>query len=121
MTARLHRLANGLTVAVEPMNGVETLAVGLYADVGSRSEPEGLSGLAHMVEHMVFKGDGHRGERAIAETLEDVGGSLNAWTARDQTVFQARLLAGDLVIGTEIIAALVRERGGRTRTERIGG
>jgi predicted Zn-dependent peptidase len=108
MTARLHRLANGLTVAVEPMAGVETAAVGLYAAVGARSEPSGLSGLAHMVEHMVFKGAAGRDARAIAEDIEDVGGSLNAWTARDQTVFNARLLAADLPLGIEIIADLIR-------------
>ncbi len=106
---RLHRLANGLTVAVEPMAGVETLAVGLYADAGSRSEPAGLGGLAHMVEHMVFKGAGARGAKAIAETIEDAGGSLNAWTARDHTVFHARLLAGDLALGLDLIADLTRE------------
>jgi predicted Zn-dependent peptidase len=108
MTARLHRLANGLTIAVEPMDGVETLAVGLYANVGGRSEPAGLSGLAHMVEHMVFKGAGSRDARALAEAAEDAGGSLNAWTARDQTVFHARMLAEDLALGVEVIADLVR-------------
>lgn len=108
MSAQLHRLPNGLTVAVEPMDGVETLAVGLYADVGARSEPAGLGGLAHMVEHMVFKGAGARDARAIAEDIEDVGGSLNAWTARDHTVFHARLLAGDLALGVGMIADLVR-------------
>ncbi len=91
MSARLHRLANGLTVAIDPMP-VETLAVGLYADVGSRSEPAHLTGLAHMVEHMVFKGAGDRDARAIAEAAEDVGGQMNAWTSRDTTVFHARLL-----------------------------
>ena len=109
MSAKLHRLPNGLTIAVEPMAGVETLAVGLYADVGSRSEPAGLGGLAHMVEHMVFKGAGARDAKAIAETIEDAGGALNAWTARDHTVFQARLLAGDLALGMDIIADLVRD------------
>ena len=111
MSARLHRLANGLTVAVEPMAGVETVAVGIYADAGARSEPDGLSGLAHMVEHMVFKGAGGRSAKGIAEAIEDRGGSLNAWTARDHTVFQARLLAGDLALGTQIIADLVRSAG----------
>jgi len=108
VTAQLHRLSNGITIAVEPMSGVETLAVGLYADVGSRSEPDGLSGLAHMVEHMVFKGAGQRSAKAIAEAIEDKGGSLNAWTARDHTVFHARLLAGDLPLGLDLIADLVR-------------
>jgi predicted Zn-dependent peptidase len=108
VTARAHRLANGLTVAVEPMAGIETVAVGLYADAGARSEPAGLAGLAHMVEHMVFKGAGARSAKQIAEAIEDKGGSLNAWTARDHTLFQARALAGDLALGTELIADLVR-------------
>jgi predicted Zn-dependent peptidase len=108
MTARAHRLSNGLTVAIEPMAGIETVAVGLYADAGARSEPEGLSGLAHMVEHMVFKGAGPRSAKQIAEAIENKGGSLNAWTARDHTVFQARALADDLALGTELIADLVR-------------
>ena len=109
MTARIHRLSNGLTIAVEPMAGVETLAVGLYADVGSRSEPPGLSGLAHMLEHMVFKGAGSRDARAIAEAIEDKGGSINAWTARDHTVFHTRMLAGDLALGLDLVADLVRD------------
>ncbi|MFW2831323.1 M16 family metallopeptidase [Sphingomonas sp. ID0503] len=108
MSARVHRLANGLTVAVEPMASVETVAVGLYADVGSRSEAEPVSGLAHMVEHMVFKGAGPRDARAIAEDIEDVGGSLNAWTSRDATVFHARVLPADLTLAVDMIADLIR-------------
>ena len=105
---RLHRLANGLTAAVAPMAGVETLAVGLYVDVGGRDEPADRAGLAHMVEHMVFKGAGGRSAREIAEAIEDVGGALNAYTARDHTVFHARLLPNDLALGVELIADLVR-------------
>ena len=108
MTAALHRLANGLTVAVDPMPGARSASVGLYASVGSRSETEALGGLAHLVEHMVFKGAGSRDARTIAEAIEDVGGSLNAWTARDQTVFHARVLAADVSLAMELIADLVR-------------
>ena len=60
MSGERHVLANGLTVAVDPLPGAESVALGLYAGVGSRSEPERLSGLAHLVEHMVFKGAGGR-------------------------------------------------------------
>jgi len=103
-----HVLANGLTVAVDPLPGAESVVLGLYASVGSRSEPAPLSGLAHLVEHMVFKGAGGRDTRALAEVIEDVGGSLNAWTARDQTVFHGRALARDLPLVAELIADLVR-------------
>ena len=75
MSGEQHVLANGLTVAVDPMPGAQSVAIGVYASVGSRSEPERLSGLAHLVEHMVFKGAGGRDTRALAEAIEDVGGS----------------------------------------------
>ena len=93
LSGERHVLANGLTVAVDPLPGAESVSLGLYASVGSRSEPRQLGGLAHLVEHMVFKGAGGRDTRALAEVIEDVGGSLNAWTARDQTVFHGRALA----------------------------
>jgi predicted Zn-dependent peptidase len=108
MSGEQHVLSNGLTVAVDPLTGAESVALGIYASVGSRSEPERLSGLAHLVEHMVFKGAGGRDTRALAEVIEDVGGSLNAWTARDQTVFHGRALARDLPLVAELIADLVR-------------
>ena len=108
MSGEQHVLANGLTVAVDPMAGAQSASVGLYASVGSRSETAALGGLAHLVEHMVFKGAGSRDARAIAEAIEDVGGSLNAWTARDQTAFHARVLATDVPLAMELIADLVR-------------
>ena len=106
--AELTRLANGLTVAIDPMPGAQSAAIGLHAFVGSRSEADGKGGLAHLVEHMVFKGTQKRDSRAIAEAIEDVGGSLNAWTSRDQTVFHARTLAPDVGLALELIADLVR-------------
>src|SRR5436305_12446397 len=108
MTGQLDRLGNGIAVAVDPLSGAESAVIGLYTMVGSRSEPETASGLAHLVEHMVFKGAGARDTRALAEAIEDVGGSLNAWTARDQTAFHGRALARDLSLVTELIADLVR-------------
>jgi predicted Zn-dependent peptidase len=106
--ADLTRLANGLTVAIDPMPGAQSAAIGLHAFVGSRSEPDGKGGLAHLVEHMVFKGARGRDARAIAEAIEDVGGVLNAWTSRDQTSFHARTLAPDVGLALELIADLVR-------------
>ena len=67
LSAERHVLANGLTVAADPLPGAQSVAIGLYASVGSRSEPERSGGLAHVVEHMVFKGAGGRDTRALAE------------------------------------------------------
>jgi len=100
-------LPNGLTVITVPLPGVETAAIGLHVDVGSRHEPASLNGVAHMIEHMVFKGTATRSARAIAEQIEDVGGQLNAYTSRDMTVFHARVLAGDVPLAVDMIADLV--------------
>jgi predicted Zn-dependent peptidase len=104
----MQRLPNGLTVAVDPLPGAESVALGLYAMIGSRSEPENCSGLAHLVEHMVFKGAGSRNTRELAEAIEDVGGYMNAWTSRDQTTFHGRVLARDTALLTELLADLIR-------------
>lgn len=104
----MHVLSNGLRVAVDPLPGAQSVALGLYAMVGSRSEPEQCSGLAHVVEHMVFKGAGSRDARQIAEAIEDVGGVINAWTARDQTVFYGRTLGKDVTLLAELIADFLR-------------
>jgi len=105
---RVHRLSNGFAIVADPMAGVETIAVGLYVDCGARHEEARTNGLAHLFEHMVFKGAGGRSAREISEAVENVGGYLNAFTSRDQTAFQARMLADDLALGVELIADLVR-------------
>jgi predicted Zn-dependent peptidase len=103
----LSRLANGLTVASWAMPGLETAALAISTDAGSRHEPAALNGLAHLFEHMVFKGTHRRSARAIAEEMEDVGGQLNAWTSRDTTMFHARVLARDLPLAVDLVADLV--------------
>ena len=105
---RLTTLANGLRVASRPMQSVETVAVGLYAPRGSRNEPAELNGIAHLFEHMVFKGAGGRSAREISELVEDVGGDLNASTDRELTAFYLSLLAPDLRLGVDLLADLVR-------------
>jgi predicted Zn-dependent peptidase len=101
-----HHLSNGW-VASRPMQSVETVAVGLYAETGSRHEPARLNG-PHLFEHMVFKGAGGRSAREISEAVEDVGGDLNASTDRELTAFYASLLAPDSPLGVGLIADLVR-------------
>jgi predicted Zn-dependent peptidase len=104
----LTTLANGLRVASRSMQSVETVAVGLYADCGSRDEPAELNGIAHLFEHMGFKGAGGRSGREISELVESVGGDLNAATDREGTAFYASLLAADLGLGVALLADLVR-------------
>ncbi len=107
MTPKISTLANGLRVATLHMPGLETAALGLYIDVGARSETAAQNGIAHVLEHMVFKGTAKRNARQIAEDIEDVGGHLNAYTTRDHTAYYARILASDLALGIDMIADLV--------------
>jgi predicted Zn-dependent peptidase len=107
ITPVVSTLPNGLTVASWAMPGVETVALSVSADTGSRFEATPVNGLAHLFEHMVFKGTQRRSARQIAEEMEDVGGQLNAWTSRDSTMFHARLLARDLPLGVDLVADLV--------------
>jgi predicted Zn-dependent peptidase len=104
---QLTTLTSGLSVATRSMPALETVAVGLYADTGSRYEPPHLNGLAHLYEHMVFKGAGGRSAREISEAIEDVGGDLNAATERDGTHFIASLMAEHLPLGVSLIADLI--------------
>lgn len=104
---RLSRLGNGTAVLTLAMPGIRTAAVQLAADVGSRHESEAQNGLAHLFEHMVFKGTAKRNARQIAEAAEDVGASLNAWTSRDMTMFHIRTLADDVPLGLELVTELI--------------
>src|SRR3712207_3181210 len=104
---RLTILPNGLKVASREMPGIETAAVGLYAEAGSRHEPARLNGIAHLFEHMVFKGAGRRSAREISEAIEDVGGDLNASTERDATNFMASVLAEHVPLAVELVTDLV--------------
>jgi len=104
---KLTILPNGLRVASRAMPGVETAAVGLYADAGSRHEDARVNGIAHLFEHMVFKGAGGRSAREISEAIEDVGGDLNACTERDGTNFTASVMAEHLPLGVELISDMI--------------
>jgi predicted Zn-dependent peptidase len=104
---KLTTLPNGLRVASRAMPGYATAAVGLYCESGSRSEPAALSGIAHLFEHMVFKGAGGRSARAISEAIEDVGGELNASTDREGTSFTASVMPEHVPLAVELIADLV--------------
>jgi predicted Zn-dependent peptidase len=103
----LTTLPSGLRVASREMPSVETAAVGLYAETGSRYELARLNGLAHLFEHMVFKGAGGRSAREISEAIEDVGGDLNAATDRDSTSFTASVMAEHVPLAVELISDMI--------------
>ena len=107
MSARLHRLANGVRIVCDPMPDLETLAVSVVAGRGARAEAGHQSGWAHLLEHMVFKGAGDRSARDIVEVIEAGGGQINAATSYERTSFQVRALKGGLALALEVLADLV--------------
>ena len=90
------------------MDTVETVSLGVWVDVGTRHEPPELNGVAHMLEHMAFKGTKTRSARAIAEEIEAVGGHLNAYTGREITAFHAKVLKDDVALAVDIIADILQ-------------
>ena len=104
---RLHRLANGVTVICDPMDGLESFALAVVAGRGARQEPAEKSGWSHLLEHMVFKGAAGRTAQQIIEEIELAGGSINAATGYERTSFQVRALKGRLELGLRACADLV--------------
>ncbi len=108
MTVRVTTLDNGLRVATDAMTTVETASVGAWIGVGARHEPLRINGLSHVLEHMVFKGTERRDAYAIAAEIEDVGGHINAYTARELTAYYAKVLKDDLPLAVDLIADIVQ-------------
>ena len=108
MTVQISNLANGLRVATDFIPSVETVTLGAWVGVGARDEGGAVNGIAHFLEHMVFKGTRRRTAFDIAEEIESVGGQLNAWTSRENTAFYARVLAGDVPLAVDTIADILQ-------------
>jgi predicted Zn-dependent peptidase len=108
MTVQLTKLANGLTVASDRMEQVETASVGMWVQVGTRYEAAEVNGVSHVLEHMAFKGTRRRSARAIAEEIEAVGGHLNAYTAREGTTYFAKVMKEDVGLALDILADILQ-------------
>ena len=100
-------LSNGLTVLSEHMPGVRSVALGAWVRAASLNETPEVMGVSHMLEHMVFKGTGKRSAKDLALSLETLGGSLDAYTSREHTSYQARVLDEHVEIAADVLADLV--------------
>ena len=106
-TIRVTKLPSGLTVVTEQMDRVETISLGAYVASGTRNETPEQNGVSHFLEHMAFKGTERRTAAEIAEAIENVGGHINAYTAREQTAYYVKLLKEDLALGADIIGDIL--------------
>lgn len=109
MTVEVSRLANGLTVATETLPGVESVALGVWFKSGARNERDDEHGMAHLLEHMAFKGTSSRSAFQIAEQIENVGGEINAATSVETTSFYARVLSDDVPLAVDILADILQD------------
>lgn len=100
-------LPNGLTIVTEHMPHLESVALGVWIKAGSRDETDQEHGIAHLLEHMAFKGTKHRSARTIAEEIENVGGEVNASTSTETTAFYARMLKEDVPLAIDILADIL--------------
>ncbi|MCE2516287.1 MAG: insulinase family protein [Alphaproteobacteria bacterium] len=100
-------LTSGLRVVSADMAGAETVSVGFWVNAGARDEHHAEHGLAHMLEHMAFKGTAQRSAADIAREVEDKGGYINAHTSREETAYYLRLMAEDLDFGIDLLADIL--------------
>jgi predicted Zn-dependent peptidase len=107
--ARFNRteLDGGLSVLTQKVSGVRSASVGVWVRYGSAHETARERGAAHLLEHMVFKGTARRSARDISLVLERLGGALDAYTSREHTCYQARVLDEHLETALDVVSDLV--------------
>jgi predicted Zn-dependent peptidase len=102
-------LPGGLVVLTETMPGIRSASLGVWVRAGSVTETPREMGISHLLEHMVFKGTHRRSAKDLALVLERLGGSLDAYTTREHTSFQARVLDNDVDVALDVLGDLVLE------------
>jgi len=104
---RRTRLTSGLRVVTEALPGLRSVTLGMWVGSGSRDETDEQSGASHFLEHLLFKGTADRTAREIAESIESVGGEMNAFTTHEQTVFYVRVPDTHFALAFDILADIV--------------
>jgi len=102
--AEIVKLENGVTVVLEKMNSVRSIAFGIFVKNGSRNENIQTSGISHFIEHLLFKGTKNRTAREIADDMDSVGGQINAYTTKEYTCYYTRTLDSHFNIAIDVLA-----------------
>ncbi len=109
MTVARTEFDSGLRVISERMPGVRSVALGIWVGTGSRDEQPRISGASHFLEHLLFKGTRTRSAQDIAEAFDAVGGDLNAFTAKENTCFYARVRDKDLPMAVAYLGDMIQD------------
>ncbi len=100
-------LPNGLRLLTERMPHVRSVSIGVWLARGSRHEPQEQSGIAHFVEHMLFKGTSTRTAEDIAQAIDSIGGQMDAFTAKEYASYYIKVLDEHLPLAVEVLADIV--------------
>ncbi|MFT5703607.1 MAG: putative Zn-dependent peptidase [Rickettsiales bacterium] len=108
MQPKIITLPSGLRIVIDPVKTVETVAIGVFVNTGSRNETKQNNGISHFLEHMAFKGTKTRNALQIAEQFDNIGGRINAYTSREKTVYYAKVLKEDIEFATEFLGDILQ-------------
>lgn len=108
MSFNSSKLQNGLTILTYSMPNVNSVAINLIVNVGSRYEEPTEIGISHFLEHMAFKGTETRNAKQIAEEFDSIGGHFNAYTGYEQTVYFSKVLSENCYKALEIVADIIQ-------------
>src|SRR3954464_826394 len=100
-------LGNGLRLLTERMTQVRSISIGVWLTRGSRHEAAERSGIAHFVEHMLFKGTTSRSAEDIAQAIDSIGGQLDAFTAKEYASYYIKVLDEHLPLALDILSDIV--------------
>ncbi|KAF1831311.1 hypothetical protein BDW02DRAFT_572154 [Decorospora gaudefroyi] len=101
-------LGNGFTIATEHSPWAQTSTVGVWIDAGSRAETDKTNGTAHFLEHLAFKGTQKRTQQQLELEIENMGGHLNAYTSRENTVYYAKAFNKDVPAAVDILSDILQ-------------
>ena len=107
MSVEFKILDNGMTIINDEMD-VESASIGVWIGAGSSNEKKDECGIAHMLEHMAFKGTKNRNAEKIAREIEDVGGDINAYTSKEITAYYLKVLKENAELGVEILSDIIK-------------
>lgn len=100
-------LPNGIRIVAEHMPEIYSATMMVWIDAGTNVELSGQNGISHFIEHMVFKGTKHRSSKEIVQTIENYGGTINAFTDKEITCYYAKVLSNQVTKTIDILLDMV--------------
>lgn len=102
-----YKLNNGITVVMEEMPYMQSASIGILINNGSVNEKKEINGVSHFIEHMLFKGTDKRSAKEISETIDNIGGQLNAFTDKEYTCFYSKVLSCHISIAIDVLSDMM--------------